>query len=88
MFREYTRRRELALGRSAAYKFVIDGESIESEHTARMVHLGERDVVLAVLDTGEAPADGAKPPGKAAPGPAGSGLFREDRACRRGWPPS
>ena len=44
MFREYTRRRELALGRSAAYKFVIDGESIESEHTARMVHLGERDV--------------------------------------------
>ncbi|KAJ8600637.1 hypothetical protein CTAYLR_006922 [Chrysophaeum taylorii] len=48
MFREYARRRELSLNRATAFKFYVDGEAIDSEHTARMIHLRERDVVEAV----------------------------------------
>jgi len=50
MFREYTRRRELALGRLLAYDFRLDGEIVDAEHTARLLVLDDDDVVIACME--------------------------------------
>mmetsp|Transcript_18214 Transcript_18214/g.56892 ORF Transcript_18214/g.56892 Transcript_18214/m.56892 type:complete len:149 (-) Transcript_18214:8-454(-) len=67
MFREFTRRRELALGRPLAYDFALDGDAVDAEHTARLLVLEDDDVIVAVERAGDdvapapAPAPAKKP---------------------------
>ena len=42
MFREYSRRRD-----NLAYSFLLDGDVIDAEHTARLLVLRDQDVIVA-----------------------------------------
>ena len=42
MFREYSRRRD-----NVAYSFLLDGDVIDAEHTARLLVLRDQDVIVA-----------------------------------------
>ena len=52
MFKEYAKRREYEAVETL--RFLLDGEPIDPDHTPRMIHLGERDIVLCVPSSANA----------------------------------
>jgi hypothetical protein len=52
MFKEYAKRREYEAVETL--RFLLDGEPIDPVHTPRMIHLGERDIVLCVPSSANA----------------------------------
>ena len=79
-FREYSRRRD-----NLAYSFLLDGEAVDAEHTARLLVLRDQDVIVAEKqkddDVAHVPVAAQRKPGSAAspaaPGAAAPGAAAE-----------
>lgn len=80
MFREYSRRRD-----NLAYSFLLDGEAVDAEHTARLLVLRDQDVIIAEKqkddNVAHVPVAAQRKPGSAAspaaPGAAAPGAAAE-----------